>query len=179
MKISYNWLSQYIDIDKTPEELSEILTDTGLEVEGLEKIGPRAVEFLVTQGLFFGAHDVAQVEPDSYDLLEFDANRGKASLHLLEGVFRTVVDGDRRCCGGNLSAVDPGDVVVVGDDDAFARPLDAVGRALAKGGVGANTVTLAGLGVGLLAAVAIGFGLFKSAFALIVLNRIIDGLDGQ
>lgn len=37
MKISYNWLSQYIDINKTPEELSEILTDTGLEVEGLEK----------------------------------------------------------------------------------------------------------------------------------------------
>ena len=37
MKISYNWLSQYITIDKTPEELSEILTDTGLEVEGLEK----------------------------------------------------------------------------------------------------------------------------------------------
>lgn len=37
MKISYNWLRQYIAIDKTPEELSEILTDTGLEVEGLEK----------------------------------------------------------------------------------------------------------------------------------------------
>ncbi len=37
MKISYNWLRQYIDIEKTPEELSEILTDTGLEVEGVEK----------------------------------------------------------------------------------------------------------------------------------------------
>ncbi len=37
MKISYNWLRQYITIDKTPEELSEILTDTGLEVEGLAK----------------------------------------------------------------------------------------------------------------------------------------------
>ena len=60
----------------------------------------------------------------------------------------------------------------------IARPLDAAGRALARGGVGANSVTLAGLGVGLLAAVAIAFGFFKSAFALIVLNRIIDGLDG-
>lgn len=37
MKISYNWLRQYIDIEKTPEDLSELLTDTGLEVEGLEK----------------------------------------------------------------------------------------------------------------------------------------------
>ena len=60
----------------------------------------------------------------------------------------------------------------------IARPLDAAGRALARRGVGANSVTLVGLGVGLLAAVAIAFGLFKSAFVLIVLNRIIDGLDG-
>lgn len=37
MKISYNQLKQYIDIDLKPEELSIILTDIGLEVEGLEK----------------------------------------------------------------------------------------------------------------------------------------------
>jgi phosphatidylglycerophosphate synthase len=60
----------------------------------------------------------------------------------------------------------------------IARPLDAAGRALARGGIGANSVTLAGLAVGLLAAVAIAFGFFKPAIALIVLNRIIDGLDG-
>lgn len=38
MKVSYNWLKQYLDFDKTPEEISVILTETGLEVEGLEKI---------------------------------------------------------------------------------------------------------------------------------------------
>lgn len=38
MKISFNWLKQYIDITETPEEISKILTDTGLEVEGLEEI---------------------------------------------------------------------------------------------------------------------------------------------
>ena len=38
MKISYNWLKKYIDFDLDPEKLSEILTDCGLEVEGLEKI---------------------------------------------------------------------------------------------------------------------------------------------
>jgi len=37
MKISYNWLKQYLDINLSPEELSELLTDCGLEVEGLEK----------------------------------------------------------------------------------------------------------------------------------------------
>ncbi len=37
MKISYNQLKQYINIDLKPEELSVILTDIGLEVEGLEE----------------------------------------------------------------------------------------------------------------------------------------------
>lgn len=36
MKISYNWLREYLDFDYTPEQLSEILTSTGLEVEGWE-----------------------------------------------------------------------------------------------------------------------------------------------
>jgi phenylalanyl-tRNA synthetase beta chain len=38
MKISYNWLKQYIDTDLSPQQLSEILTNTGLEVEGLEEV---------------------------------------------------------------------------------------------------------------------------------------------
>ncbi len=38
MKISYNWLKEYIDIDLEPEVVSQILTDTGLEVVALEKI---------------------------------------------------------------------------------------------------------------------------------------------
>jgi phenylalanyl-tRNA synthetase beta chain len=36
MKISYNWLKQYINLDVTPEIVSRVLTDTGLEVEGTE-----------------------------------------------------------------------------------------------------------------------------------------------
>ncbi len=38
MKVSYNWLREYVQTDLSPEEMSTILTDTGLEVEGLEKI---------------------------------------------------------------------------------------------------------------------------------------------
>ena len=38
MKISYNWLKEFIDFDENPEELGEILTQTGLEVEGIERI---------------------------------------------------------------------------------------------------------------------------------------------
>lgn len=36
MKISYNWLKQFIKIDWTPEQTAELLTDLGLEVEGIE-----------------------------------------------------------------------------------------------------------------------------------------------
>ena len=36
MKISYNWLKQFIKIDWSAEKTSELLTDLGLEVEGLE-----------------------------------------------------------------------------------------------------------------------------------------------
>jgi len=36
MKVSYNWLKNYLDFDLSPEKVSEILTDTGLEIEKLE-----------------------------------------------------------------------------------------------------------------------------------------------
>ncbi len=36
MKISYNWLKQYVNTDWGPEKTSDLLTDLGLEVEGTE-----------------------------------------------------------------------------------------------------------------------------------------------
>ena len=38
MNISYNWLKEYIQIEESPEELSIILTDLGLEIGGLKKV---------------------------------------------------------------------------------------------------------------------------------------------
>ena len=32
MKISYNWLKQYVNCDYSAEKVSEVLTSTGLEV---------------------------------------------------------------------------------------------------------------------------------------------------
>lgn len=37
MKVTLNWLRQYVDFDGTPEELTERLTMLGMEVEGIEK----------------------------------------------------------------------------------------------------------------------------------------------
>lgn len=38
MKISYNWLKNYIDTQIDPEKISEILTDSGLEIDSIKKI---------------------------------------------------------------------------------------------------------------------------------------------
>lgn len=57
-------------------------------------------------------------------------------------------------------------------------PLNWLGRALARAGVTANGVTLAGLVPGLAAAAAIANGYFLAGLALILLNRLLDGLDG-
>ncbi len=49
MNISYNWLKDFIQTTKTPEELSDILTGIGLEVEALEVVQsiPGGLEGLV------------------------------------------------------------------------------------------------------------------------------------
>ena len=38
MKISFNWLKNYVSTEIHIDEIAKILTDTGLEVEGVEKI---------------------------------------------------------------------------------------------------------------------------------------------
>lgn len=57
-------------------------------------------------------------------------------------------------------------------------PLNRAGRALARLGISANALTLGGLAIGLGGAVAIGFGYHALGLALIIANRLLDGLDG-
>jgi phosphatidylglycerophosphate synthase len=57
-------------------------------------------------------------------------------------------------------------------------PLNAVGRALAGAGVTANALTFTGLALGLGGAAAIAFGHIGWGLALIIANRLADGLDG-
>lgn len=39
MKVTFNWLKQYVDFDWSPAELAERLTMLGLEVEGIQEVG--------------------------------------------------------------------------------------------------------------------------------------------
>lgn len=56
--------------------------------------------------------------------------------------------------------------------------LDRIGAGLARAGVGADGVTLAGLALGLLCAASAAFGWDGPALALLAASRLADGLDG-
>ncbi len=57
-------------------------------------------------------------------------------------------------------------------------PLDAAARRLGAAPIGADTVTLAGFAVGLLAVPLIAGELYAAGLAAVLLNRVADGLDG-
>jgi len=57
-------------------------------------------------------------------------------------------------------------------------PLDRAGAVLARAGIGANAITLAGLVAGIAAAMAISLGAPLWGLGLIALSRLFDGIDG-
>jgi phosphatidylglycerophosphate synthase len=57
-------------------------------------------------------------------------------------------------------------------------PLDRVGRVLAARKVPANGITLVGFVLGLAAVPALAAAAYPAALALILLNRLLDGIDG-
>ena len=57
-------------------------------------------------------------------------------------------------------------------------PLNALGRLIAEAGISANMLTFTGLAMGLGGAAAIALGEIWIGLALIIANRIADGLDG-
>lgn len=83
MNISYNWLKNYINIDKTPDELSLILTDIGLEVEAVEKVQsiPGGLD-----GLLVGEVLTAEQHPNADKLRVTTVDVGAAEpLHIVCG----------------------------------------------------------------------------------------------
>lgn len=62
MKISYNWLSSHIKTEAEIQEITEILTATGLEVEGIEKTGKQKSNF---EGVIVGKVIALEKHPDA------------------------------------------------------------------------------------------------------------------
>ena len=57
-------------------------------------------------------------------------------------------------------------------------PLVATARVLVRAGLGANTITLLGFGIGIFAAILIASGAYAIGAVAILASRLFDGLDG-
>jgi len=82
MKISYNWLKTYINTTLSPEEIGEILTQTGLEVESIEKI--EAVKGGL-EGVIIGEVLTCEKHPDADKLKVTTVNVGSETLQIVCG----------------------------------------------------------------------------------------------
>ena len=77
MKISYNWLKQFINLDWEPEKTSELLTNLGLEVEGVEKYSSIKGDL---EGIIVGHIEKCEKHPNADRLKVTSVNVGKETL---------------------------------------------------------------------------------------------------
>jgi len=77
MKISYNWLRDYLPMSLSPEKTGDLLTSVGLEVESMERTGPdeRCLQSLIT-GLIVSA----EKHPDADRLKVTKVDIGRKDL---------------------------------------------------------------------------------------------------
>lgn len=77
MKISYNWLRNYLKTDLTAPEMAEILTSTGLEVDSLERIDTMGGGL---DGVVVGSVLTCEAHPDSDHLHVTTVDVGKDEI---------------------------------------------------------------------------------------------------
>ena len=105
MKISYNWLKQYIDLKFSPEETAALLTGCGLEVESIDKF--QSVKGGL-EGLVIGEVKEREKHPDADRLSVTKVDVGN-------GVLLNIV-----CGAPNVEA---GQKVVVAEVGATVHPV--------------------------------------------------------
>jgi phenylalanyl-tRNA synthetase beta chain len=105
MNISFNWLKQFIDIPVSAEETSKLLTDIGLEVDGLERV--ESVKGGL-QGLVIGEVLKKEKHPDADRLSVTEVNVGNEVLQIV-------------CGASNVAA---GQKVVVATDGTTIYPTN-------------------------------------------------------
>lgn len=76
MKVTLNWLKQYVDFDWSPEELGERLTMLGLEVEGVDKRGGEFDGIVVAQVITKDKHPNA----DKLSLCRVNDGQGERQI---------------------------------------------------------------------------------------------------
>ena len=76
MKVTLNWLKQYVDFNWSPEELAERLTMLGLEVEGVRKLGGEFEGIVVAQVITRDKHPNA----DKLSLCRVNGGKGERQI---------------------------------------------------------------------------------------------------
>jgi phenylalanyl-tRNA synthetase beta chain len=76
MKITLNWLKEYVDFDWSPEELAERLTMLGMEVEGIQKLGGEFPGVVVAQVITRDKHPNA----DKLSLCRVNDGQGERQI---------------------------------------------------------------------------------------------------
>ncbi len=79
MKITYNWLKEYIDFDESPQELADKLTAAGFEVE---ELSPLVKPF---SGVVTGFVEKVEKHPDADKLSICTVTDGSASFQVICG----------------------------------------------------------------------------------------------
>jgi len=92
MKVSLNWLREFLDIHKTPSLIAEILTSLGLEVEGWETVKPSPVDL---DKVLTGKVLTCERIPDTDHLSATTVDVG-------DGVVRSVVCGAPNVAAGQI-----------------------------------------------------------------------------
>lgn len=101
MKVTYNWLKEFVDFDLSPSDLGDLLTMLGLEVEGIEQLGGGMDEVVVARVLEKNQHPNA----DKLSLCKID--NGKEILSVVCGA-QNFKQGDTVALA-QIGAVLPGD----------------------------------------------------------------------
>src|SRR5215471_8602250 len=76
MKVTLNWLKQYVDFDWSPEVLAERLTMLGIEVEGVQKLGGEFQGIVVAQVITRDKHPNA----DKLSLCRVQDGKGERQI---------------------------------------------------------------------------------------------------
>lgn len=79
MKISFNWIKNYVDINVSPEELATKLTLVGLEVENIEYLGDKYKNFVIGKVTQVNKH------PNADKLTVCDVSIGKEEIKVVCG----------------------------------------------------------------------------------------------
>ncbi|MBC7775898.1 MAG: phenylalanine--tRNA ligase subunit beta, partial [Phycisphaerae bacterium] len=110
MKVSLNWLRDFLDIHKSPSEIADILTSLGLEVEGWDTVKPSPVDL---DKVLTGKVLTCERIPDTDHLSATTVDVG-------DGVVRSVVCGAPNVAAGQtVFLAVPGANVFSKDGDLF------------------------------------------------------------